>query len=401
MRCVVSLHLTSMRYFGQNQSSQAASPGSAAAPTRPTDQARDRHQVPDKIGILLINLGTPEAPTPGHVRRYLRQFLSDPRVIELPRLLWWLLLNLIILPIRGFRSARNYQKVWTAQGSPLLIHTKALAEGVRNQLEQQHPGRTLVEFAMSYSAPSIPETLQRMANQGARRLVVIPLYPQYSGTTTGSVFDAVTSALQRHRWVGDFRFVSQYYERADYIQALAESVRQHWQAHGRGDHLLLSFHGIPERYFKNGDLYHCHCYGTARRLMEALGLDRSQCSVSFQSRVGREKWLAPYTDETVKLLAKTHPTLDVLCPGFAVDCLETLEEIAVENTEYFVHAGGKKLNYIPALNASAEHVKVIAQIAIDHAAGWPEWLAANAEIAAERSQRAAALLQQSSINTPI
>jgi protoporphyrin/coproporphyrin ferrochelatase len=367
-----------MRYFGQ---------------TPPT--TTDRHAVADKIGVLLINLGTPESPTPGHVRRYLRTFLSDPRVIELPRVLWWLLLNLIILPIRGFRSARNYQKVWTKEGSPLLIHTKALANGVARELANQYSDRAVVEFAMSYSEPNIPDTLKRMTAAGARRLVVIPLYPQYSGSTTGSVFDAVTSALQQHRWVGDFRFVSQYYERADYIQALADSVRAHWQTQGRGAHLLLSFHGIPERYFKNGDLYHCHCYGTARRLMEALGLDRSECSVSFQSRVGREKWLAPYTDETVKLLAKTHKTLDVLCPGFAVDCLETLEEIAGENSEYFTHAGGEKLNYIAALNADPSHVKVITQIALDHAAGWPEWTADNTQIATERTQRAATLAQKS------
>jgi protoporphyrin/coproporphyrin ferrochelatase len=207
-----------------------------------------------------------------------------------------------------------------------------------------------------------------MSVAGARRLVVIPLYPQYSGSTTGSVFDAVTRALQGHRWVGDFRFVSQYYERTEFIDAIANSVRAHWQTQGRGEHLLLSFHGIPERYFKNGDLYHCQCYATARRVREALGLAATELSVSFQSRVGREKWLAPYTDETVKALAKKHAVIDVMCPGFAVDCLETLEEIAGENSEYFLHAGGKALHYIPALNDSDAHANVLAQLARPRAA---------------------------------
>ena len=331
-----------------------------------------RHAQTDCVGVLVVNLGTPSAPTAPAVRRYLRQFLMDPRVIELPRVLWWCLLNFIILPIRGFRSAANYRKVWTDAGSPLMQISTSLTQGIQRELDAG-AGKFVVQMAMSYGAPAIQTGLQALMASGAKRLLVLPLYPQYSGTTTGSVFDGVSSALQAHRWVPDFRFISQYFERPDYIAALAESVRAHWATHGRADLLLLSFHGIPKRYFANGDLYHCHCYGTARRLREALALTQDELQVSFQSRVGREEWLRPYTDEVIKALpAKGVKTLDVICPGFAVDCLETLEEIAGENAEYFHHAGGTRLRYIPALNDSAVHAQLLANLLREHAQGWPE-----------------------------
>ncbi len=331
-----------------------------------------RHAQADCIGVLVVNLGTPSAPTAPAVRRYLRQFLMDPRVIELPRALWWCLLNFVILPIRGFRSAANYRKVWTETGSPLMQLSVALSNGIQRELDAG-PGKFSVQMAMSYGEPAIQTGFKALMAAGAKRLVVLPLYPQYSGSTTGSVFDGVSSALQAHRWVPDFRFISQYFERPDYILALAASVRAHWAAHGRADLLLLSFHGIPKRYFKNGDLYHCHCYGTARRLREALELTTEQMQISFQSRVGREEWLRPYTDEVIKALpAKGVKTLDVICPGFAVDCLETLEEISGENAEYFNHAGGTSLRYISALNDSAAHAKLLANLVREHSQGWVE-----------------------------
>lgn len=353
----------------------------------------ERHATRDKVGVLLVNLGTPAAPETGAVRRYLRQFLSDPRVIELPRLLWFMLLNGVILPIRSPRSAKMYRSVWTAQGSPLMQFSMALANKIAEKLRASSPNWQL-EMAMSYGEPSIPAALEKLAKAGARRLVVLPLYPQYSGSTTGSVFDGFSSALQKHRWVGDVRFISQYFERPDYIAALAESVRQHWQSNGRSDKLMLSFHGIPKRYFLNGDLYHCHCYGTARRLAEALQINADELVISFQSRVGREEWLRPYTDQVIEQLAKSGTkTLDVICPGFAVDCLETLEEIAVENAEHFVKSGGTALHYIPALNASNAHAQMLADLIQQHAGGWPEIVAGyNAEqIADSRVDLAAKL----------
>ncbi len=343
--------------------------------------------------MLLVNLGTPVAPETGAVRRYLRQFLSDPRVIELPRLLWFLLLNCVILPIRSPRSAKMYRSVWTKEGSPLMQHSMALAKNISDKLSLQSPNY-LLEMAMSYGEPSIPTALEKLAKAGARRLVVLPLYPQYSGSTTGSVFDGFSSALQKHRWVGDVRFISQYFERPDYIAALADSVRAHWQKNGRSEKLMLSFHGIPKRYFDNGDLYHCHCYGTARRLREALELQAEEVIVSFQSRVGREEWLRPYTDQVIEQLGKSGTqTLDVLCPGFAVDCLETLEEIAVENAEHFVKSGGKALHYIPALNATDPHARLLANLIVQHAGGWPEITVGYdvAGVAKERMDKAEAL----------
>lgn len=347
-----------------------------------------RHDQVDVIGVLVVNLGTPQAPTASAVRRYLRQFLMDPRVIELPRLLWWCLLNFIILPIRGFRSAANYRKVWTEQGSPLLLHSRALTTALQQQLDAG-PGQFKLELAMSYGEPDMDSALKKLMQAGAKRLLILPLYPQYSATTTGSVFDAVTRALQRHRWVPDFRFISQYWQQSDYIEALAQSVRSHWQKAGQADRLLLSFHGIPQRYFANGDLYHCHCMGTARRVREALGLAPEKVLVSFQSRVGKEQWLRPYTDELIKTLPNQGVgSLEVLCPGFAVDCLETIEEIAGENAEYFKHAGGTRFSYIEALNASPAHAALLANLVRTHAQGWPE-----AEADLTQAQHAANLVK--------
>ena len=330
------------------------------------------HGSPDYTGVLLVNLGTPDAPTTPAVRRFLKAFLSDPRVVEYPRLLWWLILNGVILRIRPSRSAKAYREIWTEDGSPLMLFSRQLADGVRKQLEQQSPGEYKLELAMTYGEPSISSAIDKLQKDCARRLLVLPLYPQYSGTTTASVFDAVTSKLQGMRWVPELRFINQYHDEPGYIAALASSVRDYWQQHGRGDHLLFSFHGVPRYTLDKGDPYHCLCQKTGRLVAEELELKDDQWTLSFQSRVGRDEWLRPYTDETVvELAGKGIGRLDVACPGFSADCLETLEEIAMQNAEFFEDAGGEALHYIPALNARADHIDFLTTLIGQHTHGWP------------------------------
>jgi ferrochelatase len=330
------------------------------------------HGSPDFTGVLLVNLGTPDAPTASAVRRFLKAFLSDPRVVEYPRLLWWLILNGVILRIRPSRSAKAYREIWTDDGSPLMLHSQRLTDGVRERLEQRAPGEYKVELAMTYGEPSITSAIDKLQKAGARRLLILPLYPQYSGTTTASVFDAVTSKLQGMRWVPESRFINQYHDEPGYIRALAASVREYWQQHGRGDHLLFSFHGVPRYTLDKGDPYHCHCQKTGRLVAEELELEEDQWTLSFQSRVGRDEWLRPYTDETVvELAGKGIGRLDVACPGFSADCLETLEEIAMQNAEFFEDAGGESLHYIPALNARDDHIDFLTTLIGQHTHGWP------------------------------
>ena len=330
------------------------------------------HGSPDFTGVLLVNLGTPDAPTASAVRRFLKAFLSDPRVVEYPRLLWWLILNGVILRIRPSRSAKAYREIWTDDGSPLMLHSQRLTDGVRERLEQRAPGQYKVELAMTYGEPSITSAIDKLQKASARRLLILPLYPQYSGTTTASVFDAVTSKLQGMRWVPESRFINQYHDEPGYIRALAASVREYWQQHGRGDHLLFSFHGVPRYTLDKGDPYHCHCQKTGRLVAEELELEEDQWTLSFQSRVGRDEWLRPYTDETVvELAGKGIGRLDVACPGFSADCLETLEEIAMQNAEFFEDAGGESLHYIPALNARDDHIDFLTTLIGQHTHGWP------------------------------
>jgi len=330
------------------------------------------HGRSESTGILLVNLGTPEAPSASAVRRFLKQFLSDPRVIEYPRWLWWLILNGIILRIRPSRSAAAYQKIWTDAGSPLMIFSKAVADGIRTQLDLRLPGTTKVELAMSYGEPSIDAAIDRLLANGARRLVVLPMYPQYSGTTTASVFDAVARKLNRLRWIPEFRFINQYHDEPGYIESLAASIREFWKQEGRGTRLMFSFHGVPRSTLLKGDPYHCQCQKTARLVAAALELGDDEWLLSFQSRVGREEWLRPYTDETIiKLGQQGLDRLDVVCPGFSTDCLETLEEIAMQNAELFLESGGESLHYIPALNARDDHVRFLADLIERHLGGWP------------------------------
>ena len=326
------------------------------------------HGQSESTGILLVNLGTPEEPTSSAVRRFLKQFLSDPRVIEYPRWLWWLILNGVILRIRPSRSAAAYQKIWTDDGSPLMIFSKAIADGIQAQLHET----ANVELAMSYGEPSIDSAIDRLLAKGARRLLVLPMYPQYSGTTTASVFDAVARKLNALRWIPELRIINQYHDEPGYIDSLAASIREFWKQEGRGTRLMFSFHGVPRSTLLKGDPYHCQCRKTARLVAAALELGDDEWILSFQSRVGRQEWLRPYTDETIVELGQQGlDRLDVVCPGFSTDCLETLEEIAMQNAELFLESGGESLHYIPALNARDDHVRFLADLIERHLGGWP------------------------------
>ncbi len=353
-----------------------------------------QHGMPESLGVLVVNLGTPDAPTPAAVRSYLREFLSDPRVVELPRVLWLPILHGYILRTRPAQSAAAYAKIWTEQGSPLLLNSRDIATGIGQQLASRLSGSITVELGMSYGKPSLPAALDKLHEAGARRIVVLPLYPQYSGTTTGSVFDAITRILSRRRWIPELRFINHYHDARGYIAANAENIRSKWERDGRGDKLLFSFHGVPRQTLLDGDPYHCHCRKTARLIAESLELSEDEWVVSFQSRVGRAEWLRPYTDDTIAELGRGRlDRLDVVCPGFSADCLETLEEIGIQYAELFKASGGGTLNYIPALNARDDHVAFLARLIERHAGGWPEassdWSASEVARARDKSRERA------------
>lgn len=344
------------------------------------------HSQVDRIGVLLTNLGTPDAPTPAALKRYLKEFLWDPRVVEMPRPLWWLILHGIILNVRPRRSAEAYRSVWTEQGSPLLIHTRNQCAGLRERLANVFGDRVVVDFAMRYGSPSIAEVIGRLQEQGVRKLLVLPLYPQYCAATTASTFDALAADFTKRRWLPELRFVTHYHDFSPYIEALALQIERHWATHGRAERILLSYHGIPKRYLYAGDPYFCECQATSRLLRERLGLSDEECLTTFQSRFGREEWLQPYTDATLKQLpASGVRSVQVVCPGFASDCLETIEEIGVENRDYFLSAGGDRYEYIPALNASSEHLELLEALVQSHLAGWVDEAGSDSE---QRSQRA-------------
>jgi len=352
------------------------------------------HGLPESLGVLVVNLGTPDAPTPAAVRRYLREFLWDPRVVEYPRALWWLILNGVILMIRPSKSAHAYQQIWTEQGSPLLFHSQDIAAGMQAQLSSRMSGNIHVELVMTYGSPSIASGLDKLHAAGARRIIVLPLYPQYSGTTTAAVFDAVAAALARRRWIPDIRFINHYHDAPGFIAANAANIREYWEQHDRGEHLLLSFHGLPRNTLLQGDPYHCQCLKTARLIASSLELNEADWSVAFQSRVGREEWLQPYTEDVLDKLGREKLTrVDVVCPGFAADCLETLEEIAIRYADSFVQSGGGALNYIPALNARDDHVAFLSRLVEKNAAGWPEsspdWSAGETAQALDKSRQRA------------
>jgi ferrochelatase len=312
---------------------------------------------PHKTGVLLVNLGTPDAPTPAAARRYLAEFLWDPRVVEIPRPLWWLLLHGIVLRVRPGKSAHAYQSIWTERGSPLLVLSQDLAAALAAELGNE----VRVEIAMRYGSPAIRAKLEAMKAWGVSRILVLPLYPQYAAATTASTFDAVVATVKRWRQIPEWTFVSDYHDEPAYIEAVAESIASYWQEHGRPQRLLMSFHGLPERSRALGDPYHDQCQRSAALIAQHLGLEPGAWQVVFQSRFGPASWLKPYCVEVLKTLpGEGVRAVDLVCPGFAVDCLETLEEIAIANREVFLTAGGERYRYLPALNDSPAHARLLA-----------------------------------------
>jgi ferrochelatase len=352
-----------------------------------------RHGNASSPGVLLVNLGTPDAPTAPALKGYLRQFLSDPRVVEIPKPLWWLILNGLILNIRPKKSAAKYRTIWTDEGSPLKVHTARQASLLQGYLGDRLAAPIVVDYAMRYGNPSIREGLARLRERGADRVLVIPLYPQAASSTTGSTLDAVAETLRRVRNVPALRFVKHFHDHPLYIQALAQSVRDHWAANGRPEKLVMSFHGLPRFHLEKGDPYHCECHKTGRLLAEALGLGPEQWIVTFQSRFGRAEWLKPYTQETLESIARAGvSSVDTLCPGFVSDCLETLEEIALENRAAFLAAGGREFRYIPCLNERHEWIEALVRLCLDNLQGWlPDDSDPEAAERARQASRARAL----------
>ena len=329
------------------------------------------HSTQKKTGILLVNLGSPDAATPSAVRRYLAEFLADPRIIETNRFIWWFALHGVILRIRPPKAAKSYQKVWTENGSPLIHISKLQTLAIQKKLDSRFQGQVITQLAMTYGNPSIKSGLETLREAGAQRLLVLPLYPQYSGTTTAAVFDQVTRVLQGWRQLPELRMINQYYDDPKYITALANSIKKQWDKNPRGKLLLFSFHGIPLRYINNGDPYLHHCQETTRLVSEKLELQTDEWKLVFQSRFGREPWLEPYCSVTLQELPDTGiKNVDVICPGFSADCLETLEEIQMENKDLFIEAGGNTFNYIPCLNDNDDHIDALCDILSTHMSGW-------------------------------
>ncbi len=350
-----------------------------------------KHGQTPRTAVLYCNLGTPDAPTPSAVRRYLAQFLSDARVVEIPRLLWLLILHGIILRTRPAKSAAKYASIWTAEGSPLRLWTEKQSKLLQGWLgERGH--QVVVRYAMRYGNPSIASQLDALKAAGVTRVLVLPAYPQYSATSSASVFDAVYTWAARTRSIPELRFVNHYHDHAGYIQALAASIQRHWQANGRPDQLLMSFHGVPERTLQLGDAYHCECHKTGRLLAEALQLTPEQWRLSFQSRLGRAKWIEPYTEPTLRAMGQSGvQRVDVVCPGFTSDCLETLEEIAMEGRHAFLESGGKEFHYIPCLNDDPVWISALCDLAQQHLLGWPTLAAPDEQQLQQSRQRALAL----------
>jgi ferrochelatase len=349
------------------------------------------HGQPPRTAVLLCNLGTPDAPTAAAVRRYLAEFLSDHRVVEIPRVLWWLILHGIILRFRPAKSAAKYASVWTPEGSPLKVWTEKQSKLLQGWLGQRNHG-VKVRWAMRYGSTSIASQLDAMKADGVTRVLVVPAYPQYSATTTASVFDAVYAWAQRTRALPELRFINHYHDDKDYISALAASIQRYWKNHGRPNQLVMSFHGVPARTLELGDPYHCECMKTARLLAERLGIDKTEYKVTFQSRLGRAKWLEPYTEPTLIAMAKAGvKRVDVVCPGFTSDCLETLEEIDMEGRAAFLLAGGKAFHYIPCLNDDPEWITALCNISERHLGGWNTQAAPDALAMTESRKEALAL----------
>ncbi len=350
------------------------------------------HGTPATTAVLLVNLGTPESPTKGALRKYLKEFLSDPRVVEIPRAVWWTILNGIILNTRPAKSAAKYAQIWTKEGSPLRVHTERQRTLLQGYLGQAGRKEIVVNHAMRYGEPSIESVVWKLKAANCERILVVPLYPQYAASTTASVFDEVTRCLRAARNVPELRLVRHFHDHPAYIKALARSVHAHWEKNGRPDRLVMSFHGVPRFTLERGDPYHCECQKTARLLAEELGLKSDQWLIAFQSRFGRAEWLKPYTQATLEELASRGVAkVDVICPGFVADCLETLEEIAMECKAAFLQAGGREFGYIPCLNENHEWVAALASIVATHLSGWLDRASPDAATLALGAERAKAL----------
>jgi len=336
------------------------------------------HGQTPNIGVLLINLGTPTTYKTSDIRKYLKEFLSDHRVVEIPKFIWWFILRGIILPFRSRKSAQKYKTIWTDNGSPLLINIKNQSSALEklfynyeNNIKNLNPSNIKIKYAMRYNTPNIKKVLYELKQENISHLIILPLYPQYCSSTTGSTLDCVFDELKAWRVIPSIRTINHYHDNPEYIQALAIQVRQSWHIYGipnfkHNDKLLISFHGVPQRSLELGDYYHCQCYKTARLLANELNLTEQDYIVSFQSRLGKAKWLEPYTDVTLQKLAKNNVRVDVICPGFSSDCLETLEEIAIEGKETFLSSGGREFNYIPCLNDSKHGMQAIYKIVLDN-----------------------------------
>lgn len=353
-----------------------------------TAPAQFDHAMPPRTAVLLVQLGTPDAPETGAVRRYLAEFLSDPRVVEIPRLAWWPILHGIILRTRPRKSAEKYAQVWTPEGSPLAVHTRRQAESLAARLAARSID-VEVAWAMRYGNPSIPAVLRDLRERNVTRLLVVPMYPQYAGSTTGSVSDAVWRELSSWRNLPELRMVRGFHDEPAYLDAVAARIRDAWAQDGPPDRLVMSFHGVPRRTLLMGDPYHCECLVTGRMLAERLGLPQDRWMVTFQSRFGRAEWLQPYTAATLERLGREGVgRVDVVCPGFVSDCLETLEEIAMEGRDTFISAGGRDYRYIPCVNDAAPFAEALAGLVDRHCAGWPVQTPTPDEIA-ERDRRLA------------
>jgi ferrochelatase len=329
------------------------------------------HGTPEKTGILLVNLGTPDAPTAQAVRPYLKEFLSDPRVVEIPKPIWWLILNGIILNVRPKKSAAKYASVWLPEGSPLRVYTAKQATLLEGYLSERTKAPFVVDYAMSYGNPSIASVMQKLKAQNCTRILVVPLYPQYAASSTATVFDRVFASVQTMRNTPAIRTIKHFHDDAGYIKALAANVNEYWMKNGRPEKLVMSFHGVPQYTLEKGDPYHCECLKTGRLLAQELGLSKEQYVVSFQSRFGKAEWVKPYTTATLLDLGKQQTKrVDVICPGFVADCLETLEEIAMEGKEDFQHAGGGEYNYIPCLNDRGDWMHAFTDLVMNNLQGW-------------------------------
>lgn len=326
------------------------------------------------IGVLLMNVGSPDAPTARAVRPYLAEFLGDARVVELPGWLWKPVLHGILLNTRPRRSARLYQRIWTEEGSPLIVHSQRQARALQEELDARYDKETVrftVEIGMRYGNPSIAAGLEKLRAAGITHLLALPMFPQFSQTTTATALDALFDTLKTWRWMPDLRTITTYHTHPAYIEALAQSIEEHWQTHGRARRILFTYHGIPEAYVTHGDPYQRECYATTNLLVERLGLTDDAYSVSFQSRLGPVEWLRPYTDETLEAWGRAGlESVETICPGFSADCLETVDEVAHEGGEAFTVAGGGKFAYIPALNDRPAHIDLLAQLVNEHIQGW-------------------------------